>query len=51
MHEVPSIGNPSLNLPNAPADIVRCWGGGGVVVEVKAGLCCPSCFFASLQYY
>ena len=50
MDEVPSIGNHSLNPTNDPADIVRCCGE-GVVVEVKAGSCCPSCFSASLEYY
>jgi hypothetical protein len=50
MHEVPSIGNHSLNRTNDPADTVRCCGE-CVVLDVKAGLCCPSSFSASLQYY
>jgi len=50
MHEVPSIGNHSLSPTNDLADIVRCCGE-GVVVEVKADLCFPSCFSATLQYY
>jgi len=50
MHEVPSIGNHSLNPTNDPPDIVHCCGE-SVVVEVKAGHYCPSCFPASVQYY